>query len=98
MYRRAKWFAAAVFIFIITAHRSVAALAQRSGPVQWQNDLTPIAPSEWKYDFATHLRERAGLGGTPEEIEPLARLTPSEAVRRLVYLQNFTHNHPQFNH
>src|SRR5437016_5356315 len=98
MYRRAKWFAAAVFIFIITAHGSVAALAQRSGPVQWQNDLTPIAPSDWNYDFAAHLLERAGFGGTPEEIEALARLTPSEAVRRLVYFQNIENNLPPLDH
>src|SRR5437867_5186390 len=98
MYRRAKWFAAAVFISIITAYGSVAALAQRSGPVQWQNDLTPIAPSDWNYDFAAHLLERAGFGGTPEEIEALARLTPSEAVRRLVYFQNIENNLPPFDH
>src|SRR5881409_2599567 len=84
MYRRAKWFAAAVFISIITAYGSVAALAQRSGPVQWLNDLTPIAPSDWNYDFAAHLLERAGFGGTPEEIEALAALTPRQAVARLV--------------
>src|SRR5881409_670931 len=98
MYRRAKWFAAAVFISIITAYGSVAALAQRSGPVQWLNDLTPIAPSDWNYDFAAHLLERAGFGGTPEEIEAFARLTPSEAVRRLVYFQNIENNLPPFDH
>src|SRR2546429_9711701 len=98
MYRRAKWFAAAVFIFIITAHGSVAALAQRSGPVQWQNDLTPIGPSDWNYDFAAHLLERAGFGGTPEEIQALARMTPAEAVRQLVYFQKIENNLPAFDH
>ena len=35
------------------------------GPVDWQGDLSPIASSEWSYDRAAHLLERAGFGGTP---------------------------------
>jgi Protein of unknown function (DUF1800) len=50
----------------------------------WQNDLTPIATSDWNRDFAAHLLERAGFGGTPEEIDALAKLTPARAVARLV--------------
>ena len=46
-----------------------AAGAQTSGPVAWQNDMAPIGASDWNYDFAAHLLERAGFGGTPEEIE-----------------------------
>jgi uncharacterized protein (DUF1800 family) len=61
-----------------------AAMADGSGPAQWQNDLTPIAPSDWNYDFAAHLLERAGFGGTPEEIQALARMTPAQAIARLV--------------
>src|SRR5207302_5136049 len=72
------------------------ALAQKAGPAQWQNDLTPIGPSDWNYDFAAHLLERAGFGGTPEEIDALARLTPAEAVRRLVYFQSIENNLPAF--
>jgi hypothetical protein len=55
-----------------------------SGPVSWQNDLTPIAPTDWNYEFAAHLLERAGFGGTPEEIQALAKLSPKQAVARLV--------------
>ena len=98
MPRRPKWVVTAVVILIVAAAGPIRALAQRSGPVQWQNDLTPIAPSDWNYDFAAHLLERAGFGGTPEEIEALARLTPSEAVRRLVYFQNIENNLPPFDH
>jgi hypothetical protein len=76
----------------------MAGLAQRAGSAQWQNDLTPIASSDWNYDFAAHLLERAGFGGTPEEIEALARLTPAEAVRHLVYYQNIEDNLPSFEH
>jgi hypothetical protein len=55
-----------------------------AGPANWQNDLTPISPADWNYSFAAHLLERAGFGGTPEEINALARLTPKQAVARLV--------------
>jgi len=53
-------------------------------PAAWANDLSPITPSDWNYDRAAHLLERAGFGGTPEEIEKLAAMTPAEAVDYLV--------------
>ena len=59
-----------------------AVLAQAAGPNAWQNDLKPIAPADWNYDFAAHLLERAGFGGTPDEIQALAKLTPAQAVAR----------------
>jgi len=62
------------------------------------NDLTPISPSDWNYDFAAHLLERAGFGGTPEEIQVLAKLSPTDAVRQLVYFQNIQNNLPPFDH
>ena len=58
--------------------------AQAAGAVSWQNDLSPIRDSDWNYDFAAHLLERAGFGGTPEEVQALAKLTPAQAVARLV--------------
>jgi hypothetical protein len=96
MLRRPKWFVAAAVILFLAAAGPLSALAQKTGPARWQNDLTPIAASDWNYDFAAHLLERAGFGGTPEEIEALARLTPAEAVRRLVYFQNIENNLPPF--
>jgi hypothetical protein len=60
------------------------AFAQSPGTGAWQNDLTPIASTDWNYDFAAHLLERAGFGGTPEEIQALAKLTPAQAVARMV--------------
>jgi hypothetical protein len=63
-----------------------------------ENDLSPIAASDWNYNSAAHLLERAGFGGTPEEIQSLARLTPTEAVRRVVYFQNIPNNLPPFDH
>src|SRR2546425_5758157 len=96
MLRSPKWFVSTLAVFIVAAIVPVSALAQRAGRAQWQNDLTPIAASDWNYDFAAHLLERAGFGGTPEEIQALARLTPAEAVRRLVYFQNIENNLPPF--
>ena len=55
-----------------------------AGPAAWVGDLAPIGPSDWNYARAGHLLERAGFGGTPEEIERLAKMTPEEAVNCLV--------------
>ena len=63
------------------------------GPAAWQGDLSPIASSEWSYDRAAHLLERAGFGGTPEDIERLAAMTPEEAVRHLVYYESLDNSH-----
>ncbi len=71
-------------IGVLVCLTMAAALAQVAGPTVWQNDLKPIAASDWNYDFAAHLLERAGFGGTPAEIEALAKLTPAEAVARMV--------------
>jgi uncharacterized protein (DUF1800 family) len=59
-------------------------LAQAAGPTAWQNDLTPIGAKDWNRDFAAHLLERAGFGGTPAEIDALAKMTPAQAIARLV--------------
>ena len=72
---------------------SPAAILQTAGPAAWQNDLTPIAAADWNSNFAAHLMERAGFGGTPEEIEPLAKMTPGQAVARLVRFEGADSNH-----
>ena len=58
-----------------------------------QDDLSPISSGEWHYGTAAHLLERAGFGGTPEQISALAALSPSEAVRSLVYFANIDNSH-----
>ncbi len=60
------------------------AIAQTSGPAAWHDDLTPISPADWNSDFAAHLLERAGFGGTPDEVQALSRMTPAQAIARLV--------------
>src|SRR5580698_10382195 len=62
----------------------VLALAKPPATVTWQNDLTPISSADWNYDFAAHLLNRAGFGGTPEEIQAIAKMTPAQAIARLV--------------
>lgn len=63
------------------------ALAPAAGASDWEGDLAPISASDWNRDRAAHLLERAGFGGTPEQIEELAALGPEGAVRRLVYFE-----------
>jgi uncharacterized protein (DUF1800 family) len=62
------------------------------------NDLTPIGPRDWTYDAAAHLLERAGFGGTPEEIRNLIRFSPEGAVRQVVYSQSTPNDLPPFDH
>lgn len=50
----------------------------------WAGDFTPITAADWNRARAAHLLERAGFGGTPDEVDALARLTPAQAVHRLV--------------
>ncbi len=68
----------------VAASESTPAHARTAGPDTWQNRLEPIGAADWNYDFAAHLLERAGFGGTPEEIQALAKLTPAQAVARMV--------------
>ena len=73
--------------------------AQPIGSVIWENDLSPIPSTNWSYESAAHLLERAGFGGTPEQIQSLAELGPAEAVRRLVYFDSSLNSHLQpFDH
>jgi uncharacterized protein (DUF1800 family) len=53
-------------------------------PSAWTDDLTPITAADWNYERAAHLLERAGFGGTPEEIARIAAMTPRQAVESLV--------------
>src|SRR5215469_6618300 len=62
-------------------------------PASWANDLAPIAASDWSYDRAAHLIDRAGFGATPEEIARLAAMTPEQAVASLLDYQSVPNNH-----
>ena len=76
----------------------VTALAQTNNST-WQDDLSPLPTSSWGYDNAAHLLERAGFGGTPEEIAALAAMSPQAAVRHLVHFEHIDNSHLQaFDH
>ncbi len=63
------------------------------GPDTWREDMAPIAASDWSFDRAAHLLERAGFGGTPEDIERFAAMTPEQAVAHLVNYEEVDNNH-----
>ena len=99
MLRRLEFLGTLLAVVAAIAVYRAPAMAQTAGPPAWQNDLTPIGPADWNYDFAAHLLERAGFGGTPEEIEALARMTPAQAVARLVRFEGTdASNLPPFEH
>jgi len=50
----------------------------------WVHDLQALASGDWNDEKAKHLLERAGFGATPEDVQRLARLTPSQAVKQMV--------------
>jgi hypothetical protein len=78
---------------VIALLASAAGLAQQAGFASWQDDLAPIAATQWNYDSAAHLLERAGFGGTPAQIAALAAMTPATAVRSLVYFDDVDNSH-----
>ena len=81
---QAGWIASAVVLGLASVGAPLAAGAEGAGPPAWTDDLTPIGTTDWDYDKAAHLLERAGFGGTPAEVERLAAMTPEAAVRWLV--------------
>ncbi len=90
MLRRLKW---TVPLGIMAVLASVQGIAQQVGSIGWENNLAPISSANWNYDAAAHLLERAGFGGTPEQIEVLASMSPAEAVRRMVYFDSVDNSH-----
>ena len=79
-----------------TAAASNNKLETGAGPATWVGDLAPISKAEWNYARAGHLLERAGFGGTPEEIERLAKMTPEKAVSFLVDYEAVANSLPLF--
>ncbi len=54
--------------------------AQTPAPIAQADPLSPLPAEEWSPAHAAHLLERAGFGGTPEEVARLAAMTPERAV------------------
>ena len=63
-------------------------MAQVHAQVDGVGDLAPMPASQWTSTHAAHLLERAGFGGTPEEIARLAAMSPQAAVNELVNFKN----------
>jgi len=63
---------------------TAAAIAAAPTPPAWTDALSPIATADWNAERAAHLLERAGFGGTPDDIDRLASMTPQQAVDSLV--------------
>jgi hypothetical protein len=63
---------------------AAAVVAAAPAPPAWTNDLSPIAAADWNAARAAHLLERAGFGGTPDDVARLAAMTPQQAVDWLV--------------
>lgn len=78
---------AAVALALSSAALSADQKGWAPGPANWKGDLSPITAADWNYDRASHLLARAGFGGTPEDIQRLADMTPDRAVRSLVYYE-----------
>lgn len=51
--------------------------------------LNPLPASKWNYSTAAHLLNRAGFGGTPEEIQKIAAMSLSDAVAYFVDYEKF---------
>jgi len=77
------------FSFCLAGMAACVAVAAAAGPASspWVDDLSPISASDWNAERAAHLLERAGFGGTPEDVSRLASLTPQQAVDSLVDYQ-----------
>jgi hypothetical protein len=61
-----------------------AALAAAPTTLADTDNLSPISAADWNAERAAHLLDRAGFGGTPEDIARLAAMTPQQAVDSLV--------------
>jgi hypothetical protein len=72
-----------LFLFLGLAAVSAAG-ALAAAPPAWTDDLSPITAADWNAERAAHLLERAGFGGTPDEVARLAAMTPQQAVDSLV--------------
>jgi uncharacterized protein (DUF1800 family) len=67
-----------------------------AAPAVWQDSLEPLPASSWNRDRAAHLLERAGFGGTPDDIARLAAMSPKQAVRSLIHYQSIRNPLPPF--
>ncbi len=70
------------------------AFAQVQTPASVPN-FAPLPAASWNEQRAAHLLQRAGFGGTPEQIRALTALGPRAAVRQIVYGENLSNEKKQ---
>lgn len=88
-----------LLVAVLSSSIAFPSLAQWSGPASWQDDLSPLGATNWNYEAAAHLLERAGFGDTPDEIQALANLGPTAAVQQLVHFDTGPNTQlPPFDH
>jgi hypothetical protein len=88
----------AVTIHLLLVPAAMAADRVGAAPSAWAGDLQPLPAAEWNNERAAHLLERAGFGGTPEEIARLATMTPQQAVSLMVRAKGVRNDLPVFDH
>jgi hypothetical protein len=65
----------------------------------WEEDLSPIGASDWTPERARHLLNRAGFGGSPDDVARLAALPPGKAVAWFIDFKAMDNSHlPSFDH
>ena len=74
----------------------IAALSAQAAPAQWQDDLQPMAAGDWRQEYAAHLLERAGFGGTPADVARLAAMPSRQAVQTLLRYRQTADAMPPF--
>ena len=55
--------------------------------------MNPLPASKWNYATAAHLLNRAGFGGTPEEVQKLLKLGLDGAVSYFVDYEKIPDDH-----
>jgi uncharacterized protein (DUF1800 family) len=89
----------AICIVTLILFSPVATANERQGaPDTWAGDLQSIEATDWNSERAAHLLERAGFGGTPEDIARFAAMTPRQAVNHLVRAKGIRNDLPAFEH
>ena len=84
-----------LFLLLISLLFSFKVLAKEN--LDWYGDSNSISNKDWDLSKAKHLLERAGFGGTPEQVNFLFKLGLSKAVEHLVYYENISvDNMPEF--
>ena len=82
-----------IFIIIFASFFSFATNTKENE--NWYGNINAISNDDWTLLTATHLLERAGFGGTPEEINFIFKLGSEKAVEHLVNYENISTNHMQ---